>query len=83
VTTPEIFETLKRVRWSSIHWWQFHNLFAVFGGSLAEVSRRWVKRRNARLAQNWPSVDGRVQQTAVAKGTKFYGSARRPIASFT
>jgi hypothetical protein len=84
VTTPEIFDALKHVRWSSFHsWWQFHNLFAVFGGSLAEATRRWGKRRNARLAQNWPSVDGRVQNRNVAKGTRFYGSAPNPIASFT
>jgi hypothetical protein len=84
VTTPDIFDVLKRVRWSSFHsLWPLHNLFAVLGGSLAEASRRWVKRRNARLAQNWPSVEGRVQATSVAKGTRFYGSGRHPTATFT
>jgi hypothetical protein len=50
---------------------------------LAAASRRWIKRRNARLAQHWPSVDGRVQSTDVVKGTKFLGTARRIEAKFT
>lgn len=84
MTSPDIFELFKRVRWNSFHsLWQFHNLFALLGGSLAEAGRRWVKRRNARLAQNWPSVDGSVQSIDVVNGTKFYGNARRTEAAFT
>ncbi|MGA2051444.1 MAG: hypothetical protein ABSG96_27470, partial [Terracidiphilus sp.] len=69
MTIPDIFEVLKRVRWSSFHsLWPLHNLFALLGGSLAEISRRWIKHRNARLAQSWPSVEGQVQATNVVKG---------------
>jgi hypothetical protein len=53
------------------------------GAWLVETSRRWVKHRNARLAQNWPSLDSRVQTPDVVKGTKFYGAARRIEARFT
>jgi hypothetical protein len=35
------------------------------------------------VAQNWPSVDGRIQRTNAVKGTKFYGSGQHPTASFT
>jgi hypothetical protein len=84
VTAPEIFDLLKRVKWNSLHsLWPLHNLFLLLGGSVAEAFRRWVKRRNARLAQSWPSVEGQVQATKVLMGTKFYGSARHPNASFT
>ena len=83
MTIPEIAEALKRVRWSSFHsLWPLHNLFALLGGSLAEISRRWIKRRNARLAQSWPSVEGQVQTTNVVRGTKFHGSARPPNVFF-
>ncbi len=84
MVTPDIFELLKRVKWNSFHFWtSLHNLFVPLGASLAEAARRWVKRRNARLAQSWPSVEGRVQDTHVAKGTKFFGSQRHPNATFT
>ena len=84
MTTPEIFEFFRRVKWNSFHsLWPLHNLFVLLGGSLAEISRRWIKRRNARLAQSWPSVEGEVVDTNVVKGTKFYGSARQTNASFT
>jgi hypothetical protein len=83
VTTPEIFDLLKRFRWNSFHsWFPLHNLFALLGGSLAEVSRRWIKRRNARLAQNWPPVDGIVLSIHVNAGTRFYGGARQYQAAF-
>ena len=83
MTAPEIFELLKRVRWDSFHsLWPLHNLFALFGGSLAEVSRRWVKRRNARRAQSWPSAEGIVLAVHVSRETKFFRSARRFNASF-
>lgn len=83
MTSPAIFELLRRVRWNSFHFlWQFHNLFALLGGSLAEISRRWVKRRNAHLAQSWPSVEGQVGSTNVVRGAKFFGSARRTEAHF-
>ncbi len=81
--SPDIFELFKRVRWTSFHsLWPLHNLFALLAGSLAEASRRWVKRRNARLAQNWPSVEGLVGSTDVVRGTKFFGSPRRTEAHF-
>jgi len=83
VTSPDIFEWFKRVRWDSLHsLWPLHNLFVLLGGSLAEATRRWVKRRNARLAQNWPSVEGRVGSIDVTRGTKFFGSARQTEAHF-
>jgi hypothetical protein len=84
VTTPDIIELLKRVRWSSFHsWLSFHNVIVPLAASLAGLWRTWIKRRNARLAQDWPLVSGRVQSTNVAKGTKFFGSAREYNASFT
>lgn len=84
MSTPDIVDLFKHVRWNSFHsLWPLHNLFALLGGSLAELARRWIKRRNARLAQSWPSIEGQVQDTKVVKGTKFYGSARHPNASFT
>lgn len=84
MTSPDIFELFKRVRGSSFHsLWPLHNLFALLAGSLAEAGRRWIKRRNARLAQNWPPADGTVQSIDVAEGTKFFGSARRTDARFT
>ncbi len=83
LTTPDIVEFLKRIRWDSFHSWiPFHNLFAPVAASLAEGCRRWVKRRNARLAQHWPVVDGQVQSIDVKPGTKFFGSARRFDAIF-
>jgi hypothetical protein len=83
LTTPDIVELLKRVRWDSFHTWvPFHNLFAPVAAALAEFSRRWVKRRNARLAQHWPVVEGQVQWIDVKAGTKFVGSARRFEARF-
>jgi hypothetical protein len=78
LTTPDIVELLKRAKWNSFHSWvPFHNLFAPVAASLAEFCRRWIKRRNARLAQHWPVVEGQVQQIDVKRGTKFFGSARR------
>jgi len=84
VTTPEFFDLFKRINWNSFHFWtSLHNFLLPLGASLAEVARRWVKRRNARLAQNWPSADGTVQAIDVVKGTRFYGSPRHATASFT
>ena len=84
MTAPEIFDLLKRVKWSSFHYWtSLHNFFVPLGASLAEFSRRWIKRRNARLAQSWPSAEGTVQSINVVKGTRFYGAAPHPNASFT
>jgi hypothetical protein len=78
IPASDIFEMFKRVRWNSFHsLWPLHNLFALGGGSLAEISRRWIKRRHAHLARDWPVVDGRVQSIDVAAGTKFFGSERR------
>jgi hypothetical protein len=84
MTAPDIIELLKRVRWSSIHHWiNFHNVVAPIAASLAGLWRTWIKRRNARLAQDWPLASGRVLYTGVTKGTKFFGSARQYNASFT
>ena len=84
MTAPDIFEWLRQVKWTSIHsWLPLHNVIVFGAGSVAEISRRWIKRRNARLAQNWPPMDGTVQSISVVKGTKFYGSARHPNATFT
>jgi hypothetical protein len=83
VIAPDIIDLLKRVKWNSFHsWFPLHNLLAVFGGSLAEITRRWIKRRNARLAQHWPVADGQVQSIDVGAGTKFFGSARKFNATF-
>ncbi|MFY9854701.1 MAG: hypothetical protein WAK26_12575 [Terracidiphilus sp.] len=60
----------------------FHNVLAPLVPALLEVVRRQVKRRRARLAQNWPVADGKVQSIDVTAGTKFFGSARRFNASF-
>ena len=84
MTTPDLFDLLRRVKWNSFHLWtSLHNFLVPVGAWLVEASRRWIKRRNARLAQNWPSVEGRVQSTDVVKGTKFYGAARRIEARLT
>jgi len=83
VTAPNLIDLLKHVKWNSFHSWiPLHNLLPVFGGSLAEITRRWVKRRNARLAQHWPITDGQVNDIDVATGTKFYGSLRKFNATF-
>ena len=83
LTTPDIFDLFKRVKWNSFHYWMsFHNVLAPLGASLVELARRWIKRRRARLAQNWPVADGQVQSIDVARGTKFFGSARQFNASF-
>jgi Protein of unknown function (DUF3592) len=83
LTTPDIVELLKRIRWNSFHSWvPFHNLLAPVAAALAEGCRRWIKRRNARLAQHWPVVEGRVQSIDVKRGTKFFGGARRFEAIF-
>jgi hypothetical protein len=83
MTAPDLTELLKRVHWNSFHsWFPLHNLLPVFGGSLAEITRRWVKRRHARLAQHWPVADGQVQSIDVKTGTKFFGSSRRFNATF-
>jgi len=78
VNAPEIFELLKRVRWSSFHAWTWlHNFLVPLSASIGEAVRRWIKRRNARRAQSWPSVDGRVGETNVTTGTRFFAS--RPL----
>jgi hypothetical protein len=83
MTAPDLTELLKRVHWNSFHsWFPFHNLLPFFGGSLAEITRRWVKRRNARLAQHWPVTDGQVKDIDVGAGTKFFGSPRKFNATF-
>ena len=83
LATPDIFELLKGIKWTSFHsLWPLHNVFGVFGGGLAEVARRWVKRRNARLAQHWPIADGMVQSIDVKTGVKFFGSTRPFNATF-
>ena len=84
MTTHHIFDLLHRIRWGSFQvlWSSLHNLLLPLGGSLAELSRRWVKRRNARLARHWPVADGQVQSIDVKTGTKFFGSARRFNATF-
>ena len=83
VTIPEIVELLKRIRWNSFHTWiPFHTLIPLVGGALAEFLRHRIKRRNARLAQHWPIVDGKVLDIDVAAGTKFFGSPRQFNATF-
>jgi hypothetical protein len=84
LTSPAIFDLLRHVRWSSWHFLSsLRNLFVPLAGSVAEASRRWIKRRNARRAQSWPSVEGRVQAINVVTGTKFFGSPRQHNAIFT
>jgi hypothetical protein len=84
MTISDIIELLKGVRWSSFHsWLNFHNVIAPLAASLAGLWRTWIKRRNARLAQDWPLASGRVLSTNVARGTKFFGSVRLFNASFT
>jgi hypothetical protein len=83
LTTPDIVELLKRIKWDSFHTWvPLHNLFAPVAAALAEFSRRWIKRRNARLAQHWPVVEGQVRSIDVKTAAKFFGSARRFKAKF-
>jgi hypothetical protein len=83
LTTPDILDILKRVKWNSFHSLvSFHNFLAPLAASLVEVVRRGVKRRNARLAQHWPVAEGAVQSIDVTAGTKFFGSARRFNATF-
>ena len=83
MTSPDIIELLKKLRWSASHFWPFlHNLALPLSASLAEVYRRWIKRRNARMARNWPAVDGKVMDTHVNKLTRFFGSAQRCNAVF-
>ncbi|MGA3010454.1 MAG: hypothetical protein ABSD72_09350 [Terracidiphilus sp.] len=80
---PDIIEIFKRVKWNSFHTWiPFHNILVPLIAALTEVTRRWVKRRQARLAQNWPVADGQVQSIDVATGTKFFNSPRQFDASF-
>jgi hypothetical protein len=81
--TPDIVELFKRIKWDSFHTWtSFHYLLAPVAAALAEGCRRWIKRRNARLAEHWPVVEGRVQSIDVKRATKFFGSGRRFEATF-
>ena len=74
---------VKRVKRNTFHsWMSFHSIFAPLVPALIEVMRRRIKRRRARLAQNWPVADGQVQSINVATGTKFFGSPRQFNASF-
>lgn len=83
LNTPEIIDLLKRAKWNSFHSWiPFHNILVPLIAALVEVVRRWVKRRRARLAQDWPVVDGQVESIDVTAGTKFFRSVRRFNASF-
>lgn len=83
LSTPDIIELFKHVKWSSFHSWvPFHNLLAPVLAAFGEFCRRWIKRRNARLAQHWPVAEGQVQSIDVKAGTRFYGGARRFEASF-
>ena len=83
VTTPDIFDLLRRLRWNNFHsWTSFHGLIAPLMASLAGLWRKWIKRRNARLAQHWPVAEGVVQSVDVGQGTKFFGSARQFDATF-
>jgi hypothetical protein len=83
VTAPNLIDLLKRVHWDHFHFWgSLHNFFVPLGAAIVQFYRSWVKRRNARLAQHWPVVDGQVQYIDVAAGTKFYGSTRRFNATF-
>lgn len=84
MTIPGIVDLLKHFKWSSFHsWLSLHNLVALVAGSLAGLWRQQIKRRRARMAQNWPSVQGQVQSINVAAGTKFFGKPRQYSASFT
>jgi hypothetical protein len=83
LTTPDIIELFKRIKWNSFHSWvPFHNLLAPVAASLAALVRRWIKRRQARLAQHWLVAEGQVQSIDVKAGTKFFGSARQFDATF-
>ncbi len=83
MTAPEILDLLKRIQWNSFHsWTSFHGLIAPVVASLLAFLRRQIKRRNARLAQHWPVVDGKVRDIDVAAGTKFFGSVRQFNATF-
>jgi hypothetical protein len=83
ITTPEFFDLLKRMRWDSLHFWtSLHNVLIPLAASLVELLRRWVKRRQARLALHWPIADGQVQSIDVTTGAKFFGSARLCNATF-
>ena len=81
---PDIFDLLKRARWGRIFhsWTSFHSLLIPLVAWLGERWRRAVRRRNARLAQNWPVTDGRVQSINVAAQTVFFGIRRQYSASF-
>ena len=83
VTTPDIFDLLRRFRWNNFHsWTSFHGMIAPLMAALAGTWRKWIKRRNARMAQHWPVVDGVVQSIDVGQGTKFFGSPRQFTATF-
>jgi len=83
VTLHDLIELLKRVHWSELrHFAWLHNLVVplLSGGGLGTGA--WVKRRRARLAQNWPVVDGKVGAINVVRTTQFHGSARKFTAAF-
>jgi hypothetical protein len=85
VTTPDIFELLRRARWDRLlhSWSSFHNVLIPLVVWLADLWRRAVKRRHALQARDWPVADGRVQAIHVAALAAFFGTKRQFSASFT
>jgi hypothetical protein len=85
MTTPDIFELLRRARWDRLFhsWSSFHSFLIPLVAWLVDLWRRAVKRRNARLAQNWSVAEGRVQSVNVATQAAFFGMKRQYNATFT
>jgi hypothetical protein len=84
VNAPDIIDLLKRVRWDRMFrsWTSFHSFLIPLLAWLVDVWRRGLRRRKARLAQNWPVADGRVQSSNVAAQPAFFGMRKQYNASF-
>jgi hypothetical protein len=84
VISPDIFELFKRAHWDRfLHsWTSFHSLLVPLVAWLAKVWQQAVSRRKARLAENWPVADGRVQSTNVTTLAAFFGVRKQYNASF-
>lgn len=82
--SPDIFEIFKRARWDRVFhsWTSFHSLLVPLVAWLAKVWQQAVSRGKARLAENWPVADARVQSINVASQPAFFGFRKQFNASF-
>ena len=81
---PDIFELFRRTRWDRfLHsWTSFHSMLVPLVAWLVKLWRQAINRRKARLAENWPVANGKVQSINVATQPAFFGIRKQYSASF-